>query len=517
MIDFETDKKEGAIHCKVINHEQFCMEKIPAPCGIVIFGASGDLSHRKLLPGLFHLFKTRLLPKEFFILGYARSTWTDTLFREKISSGLKARGETDGSIREFLEHVYYRSGPYGDPAAFQALEASLKELGNKHGTKEKILFHIATPPDVYQVVVTSLMRSGILQKGFRTSNVVIEKPFGNDLSSAQQLNSLLHEALIEEQIFRIDHYLGKETVQNIMMFRFANSIFEPIWNRNNIDHVQITAAETLGVEHRAGYYERSGNLRDMFQNHMFQLLAMVAMEPPIVFDEHHYREEKVKVVKSIRPLPAGKISDFVVRGQYGRGKINGKEVPAYRDEEGVDPGSGTETFVAMKLCIDNWRWEGVPFYLRSGKRLGRQVTEIAVQFKHVPHSMFPFLNSDQFAPNVLTFRIQPDEGISLCFEAKHPGPKFCMATLGMEFNYGDVFPEAPMDAYERLLLDAMQDDPTLFVRQDMIDLSWKFVTSILNDWEQSSVEKVHSYEAGSWGPVEAHQLIEKDGRKWRAL
>src|SRR3972149_9438783 len=299
MIDFEADKKEGAINCTVINHEQFCMEKIPAPCGIVIFGASGDLSHRKLLPGLFHLFKTRLLPKEFFILGYARSTWTDVLFREKVSSGLKARGETDGSVRDFLEHVYYRSGTYGDPAAFQALEASLKELGNKHGTKEKLLFHIATPPDVYQVVVTSLMRSGILQKGFRTSNVVIEKPFGHDLSSAQQLNSLLHEALTEEQIFRIDHYLGKETVQNIMMFRFANSIFEPIWNRNNIDHIQITAAETLGVEHRAGYYERSGNLRDMFQNHMFQLLAMVAMEPPLVFDEHHYREEKVKVVKSI--------------------------------------------------------------------------------------------------------------------------------------------------------------------------------------------------------------------------
>ncbi|MBI4431472.1 MAG: glucose-6-phosphate dehydrogenase [Candidatus Omnitrophica bacterium] len=493
------------------------MEKVPDPCGIVIFGASGDLTHRKLLPGLYHLFKAKLLPKDFFILGFARSPLTDTTFREEILAKLKTKGETDSPVqKEFLNHIYYRSGQYNDPGAFRTLDGILKEFGEKHGTKGKLLFHIATPPDVYQDVISGLKHAEIIKRTKET-DVIIEKPFGHDFDSAVQLNRSLHEALNEKQIYRIDHYLGKETVQNIMMFRFANSIFEPLWNRAHIDHIQITAAETLGVEHRAGYYEKSGNLRDMFQNHMFQLLALIAMEPPLLFDEHHYREEKVKVAKSIRPIPAGKIHDFVVRGQHGRGKWNGREVPAYRQEEGVDPKSQTETFVAMKLFIDNWRWEGVPFYLRSGKRLGHQATEIAVQFKQVPHSMFPFLHSDQFSPNVLTFRIQPDEGISLCFEAKHPGPKFCMATLGLEFNYKDVFHEPSMDAYERLLLDAMQGDPTLFVRQDMIDLSWEFVTSILKEWEKSQPAKFPNYEAGSWGPPEAHQLIEKDGRKWEIL
>ena len=517
MTDSGAGKKEGAMPLKVVTHDQFCTEKIPDPCGIVIFGASGDLTHRKLLPGLYHLFKAKLLPKEFFILGFARSPWTDATFREEILAKLKAKGETDGPLlKEFLEHIYYQSGQYNDPAAFQALEAHLKELEGKYETKGKLLFHIATPPDVYEGVITGLGHAGLVSL-LKRSDVVIEKPFGYDLDSARQLNGKLREVLNENQIYRIDHYLGKETVQNILLFRFANSIFEPLWNRAHIDHVQITAAETLGVEHRAGYYEKSGNLRDMFQNHMFQLLALVAMEPPLLFDEHHYREEKVKVAKSIRPIPAGKINEFVVRGQYGRGKLDGREVPSYREEEGVDSRSQTETFVAMKLFLDNWRWEGVPFYLRSGKRLGCPATEIAIQFKHVPHSMFPFLRSDQFSPNVLSFRIQPDEGISLCFEAKHPGPKFCMATLGLEFNYKDVFREASMDAYERLLLDAMQGDQTLFVRQDMIDLSWEFVTAILKEWEKPLAGKLPGYEAGSWGPREAHQLIEKDGRKWRDL
>ena len=508
--------QEPTVPLKIVTHDQFCTEKIPEPCGIVIFGASGDLTHRKLLPGLYHLFKTKLLPKAFFILGFARSDWTDAVFRKKITASLKSKGEADRSVKEFLKHVYYRSGQYKDPAAFKALNGILKEMGGKHKTRGKLLFHVATPPDVYQDVIGGLTRAGIIGSTKKT-DVIIEKPFGHDFDSARRLNRSLRKALSEEQIYRIDHYLGKETVQNIMMFRFANSIFEPLWNRHHIDHVQITAAETLGVEHRAGYYEKSGNLRDMFQNHVFQLLALVAMEPPILFDEHHYREEKVKLAGAIRPIPQGKVRDFVVRGQYGKGKINGEEVPAYRSERDVDPKSLTETFVGMKLFIDNWRWEGVPFYMRSGKRLGRQVTEIAVQFKHVPHSMFPFLRSDQFSPNVLTFRIQPNEGISLCFEAKHPGPKFCMATLGLEFNYNEVFQEPPMDAYERLLLDAMQGDPTLFVRQDMIDLSWNFVTSILREWGKSSPAELPAYTAGSWGPPDAHQLIERDGRKWRIL
>ncbi len=517
MIDSADDNKAGVMPLKVVTHDQFCVEDVPQPCGIVIFGASGDLAHRKLLPGLYHLFKANLLPKKFFILGFARSSLTDTHLREKILAGLAEKGDTDTPLqREFADHVYYRSGQYHDPAAFLALGAQLKELEERHGTREKLLFHIATPPDIYEDVIAGLGHAGLIGMT-KSADVIIEKPFGHDLDSARRLNGKLREVLHEDRIYRIDHYLGKETVQNILLFRFANSIFEPIWNRAHIDHVQIAAAETLGVEHRAGYYEKSGNLRDMFQNHMFQLLALVAMEPPLLFDQHHYRDEKVKVAKSIRPIPAGRIDEFVVRGQYGAGKLDGKEVSAYRGENGVDSQSQTETFVAMKLFLDNWRWEGIPFYLRSGKRLGRAVTEIAIHFKPVPHSMFPFLRSDQFAPNVLSFRIQPDEGISLCFEAKHPGPKFCMATLGLEFNYRDIFRQASMDAYERLLLDAMLGDQTLFVRQDMIDLSWNFVTTILKEWEKIPPTEFPDYAAGSWGPRAAHQLIEKDGRKWRAV
>ncbi len=508
----QQDPPQISAPVKVTLHQLFCMEATAAPCGIVIIGASGDLAHRKLLPGLYHLYKVKLLPKEFFILGAARSPGDDAGFRDQIEAAFKEKGETDGAtLRGFLEHVYYRSVQY---AQLGTLESPLKEFALKHATQGKLLFHIATPPEVYESAIASLSQAGLIGKG-KNAAVIIEKPFGYDLDSARRLNRLLLANLDESQIYRIDHYLGKETVQNILMFRFANSIFEPVWNRRYIDHVQITAAESIGIEHRAGFYEKAGNLRDVFQNHMFQLLSTVAMEPPVVLDQDQYRNEKLKVIRSLRPIPAEKLNEMVVRGQYGSGAIDGTPVAAYRQEEGVNPASTTETFVAMKLFIDNWRWEGVPFYLRSGKRLARGVTEIAIQFKQVPHSMIPAFPADQFSPNVLTFRLQPQEGISLSFEAKQPGTKFCMTTLDMAFNYKDVFRKSSMEAYERLLLDAMQGDQTLFVREDMNDLSWAFMTTILKGWEQSPPGNFPNYAAGSWGPREAQALIEKDGRAWR--
>lgn len=503
---------------KIVTHDKFCIESVPAPCGIVIFGASGDLSHRKLIPALFDLHKAKLLPKGFFILGFARSDSGDDIFRDDISKTLKEKGETDtAALDSFLKLIYYRKGQYADAGELNLLGETLKGLGEKHETKGNIIFYLATPPDLYQNTIFAMNEAGLIQEsnnGNPWTRVVIEKPFGRDFESARELNKELRKVLDETQIYRIDHYLGKETVQNILMFRFANSIFEPVWNHQYIDHVQITAAENLGVEHRAGYYEKAGVLRDMFQNHMLQLLALVAIEPPVRFNARQYRDEKERVVRSLRPVPLDKLNDFVVRGQYESGKINGETVPPYRDEHGVSKDSNIETFTAMKLFIDNWRWEGVPFYLRSGKRLENSATEIAVQFKTVPHSIFEFLEPSQYTPNVLSFRIQPDEGISLNFEAKHPGPKTCMATLNLRFNYKETFHEESMNAYVRLLLDCMQGDQTLFVRQDVIDLSWEFLSPILKAWEK---EPVPIYEAGSLGPQAGLDLIQKDGRFWRAL
>lgn len=504
---------------KVVPHKPFCDEKMPGPAGIVIFGASGDLAHRKLLPALFDLYRAQRLPKAFFIVGFARTSWTDKVFRDTVLGILKEKAKPDlPAQKKFVEHLYYKCGEYADDKALRELSIFLKELSARHHTRGNVIFHFATPPDVYCPLTQGLRRAGLIARkksGNPASRVVFEKPFGHDRRSAHQLNREILKILDEDQVYRIDHYLGKETVQNILMFRFANAIFEPLWNSHYIDHVQITAAETVGVEHRAGYYDKAGALRDMFQNHMFQLLTLIAMEPPREFSAEQYRNQKVKVAKSIRPIPKNKLREFVVLGQYGPGRIEGQKVIGYRKEKGVAPDSVTETFGAMKLFIDNPRWRGAPFYLRSGKRLASRATEITIQFKEVSRSIFKSMGIDRFSPNVLSFRIQPNEGICLSFEAKQPGPKICMASLNLAFNYKDVFKGDLGGAYERLLLDCLLGDQTLFVRQDMVEVSWAFIDTLLDGRERSSLKKFPNYAAGSWGPLEAQQLIEKDGRVWR--
>ncbi len=493
-------------------------EKKPAPCGIVIFGASGDLAHRKLLPALYDLYHDKRLPDNFFIMGISRRSWTDMDFRKEVFATLQEKKKPDTKKQEvFLRHFYSSMADSSDTDSFHALAVKLKELETKHKTKGNIIFYLAIPPGAYHDTILQMQKEGLIHPDKPEgpwTKIIIEKPFGHDLDSARALNHDIRQFLSEKQIYRIDHYLGKETVQNILLFRFANAIFEPLWNREYIDHVQITAAETLGVEHRAAYYDKAGALRDMFQNHMFQLLSLFAMEPPVNFTAEQYRDEKIKVFHGIRPIPEGKLSDYVVRGQYTNGIIDKKKVIGYREEEGVANNSKTETFVAMKLFIDNWRWQGVPFYLRSGKRLAKSATEVTIQFKKIPHSLFSALPVDAFAPNILSFRIQPDEGIALRFEAKTPGPDLCLSSLVLDFDYKSTFKMDLMGAYERLLLDCMLGDQTLFIREQMVDLSWGFITDILKRWEKSS-SKVPVYESGSWGPAEAMRLIEQDGRQWR--
>ena len=509
---------EAKAPLQILTHDEFCVEKVPDPCGIVIFGASGDLTHRKLIPALFNLYRAKLLPKGFFVIGFARTPGRDEDYRKNILETLREKQAADPALqKEFAERIYYLSGDYTDKSSLESLGNLLGDLDARHGCRENAIFYLATPPPVYGHLLRGLAGAGLIHAPHASpwSRVVIEKPFGHDAESAERLNREIKGFLDESQVYRIDHYMGKETVQNVLIFRFANTVFEPVWNRQYIDHVQITAAETLGVEHRAGYYDKAGALRDMFQNHMLQLLALTAMEPPVRFDADSYRDEKVKLLKSIRRIPMARMEEYAVRGQYAAGAMDGRKVCGYREEEGIQAGSTAETFVALKLFIDNWRWQGVPFYLRSGKRLKERVTEISIQFKNVPHSMFSSLGVEVLPANVLCLRIQPGEGISLGFEAKHPGPKLCMATLHLEFNYQDVFKIDPPEAYERLLLDCMQGDQTLFVRQDMSDVSWAWVTTILDYWKKTPPPRFPNYEAGSWGPGEADTLIQRDGRAWR--
>jgi len=474
--------------CKVIKKKKInsgesesYFPKPSKPTGIVIFGASGDLTRRKLLPSLFKLFQRDLLPDNFFILGVARTQMTDEEFRVNVENSIKEiKGKK--SLSDFLKSCYYLSGSYETAETYGKIFNRLKELEKRHSTQKNRIFYLAVPPNVYYPIIYRLSESGLANESFDSSNfarVIIEKPFGRDLESALELEERLLSSFKESQIYRIDHYLGKETVQNILMFRFANSIFEQVWNNRFVDHVQITVAEDIGVEHRAGYFDRTGLLRNMYQNHILQMLAFVTMEAPASFDAEKVRDEKVKILRAIRPFPLDELHKWVVRGQYVSGEINGVKVPGYTEEVGISKDSKTETFIAMKLMIDNWRWNGVPFYLRSGKRLPRKVSEIAIVFKRVPHSMFPNIPVEELEPNTLVINIQPDEGIALNIQAKYPGARLCLETLSMEFKYKDVFNLRPLDAYERLLLDCMLGDQTLFIRSDDIKASWELLTPVL--------------------------------------
>jgi glucose-6-phosphate 1-dehydrogenase len=487
---------------------------------MVIFGASGDLTKRKLIPALHNLVIEHLLPSDFAVIGISRTEMSDDDFRQKTKEDLRefATGDVDEKTVEWLlPRLSYVTGELQEPATFEKLGSRLKEADERWGTKGCYLFYLAIPPSQFEIAVQQLGESGLAKEAEdKWRRVVIEKPFGHDLESARALNRSILTVLDERQIYRIDHYLGKETVQNILAFRFANGIFEPVWNRRYVDHVQITVAETVGVEERGPYYEEAGALRDMVQNHLFQLLAIVAMEPPISFAAESVRDERVKVLCAIKPLTPEDVLHQAVRGQYGEGEMEGERVPAYRDEPRVKKDSAVETFVALELFVESWRWAGVPFYLRTGKHLPKRVTEIAVIFKPAPQRLFQQVGGAA-EPNALVMQIQPDEGISIRFVAKAPGQQIRLRSVEMDFSYGASFGVESADAYERLLLDAMLGDSTLFTRRDEVEAAWSLITPILDAYDHRFDEELPTYPAGTWGPEEATALIQQDGRRWRRL
>ncbi len=493
--------------------ESCLTEERPEPCIIVIVGASGDLTSRKIVPALFNLYLNNGLPNPFLILGCARTNLSTPEFRDRMKNALKTVDILDDSKWQvFSSSLYYHSIDYEEPSSFNAMAEYLRELNKKHGTKGNRIFYLAIPPSLYKSTAQMLGKAGLSQEGEGVNDwvrIVVEKPFGRDLDSAIDLDQSLHEHFREHQIFRIDHYLAKETVQNILMFRFANAIFEPIWNRRYIDHVSITAAESLGVEHRAGYYEQAGVLRDMFQNHMMQILALTAMDPPSLFEADRVRDEKVKVYRTMRPFPTDDLQGYLVLGQYSAGSIDGKQVPAYRDEPGINPDSLTPTFAMMKVFLDNWRWQGVPFYLTSGKRLAKKITEIVIQFKEVPHSMFRAILGEHITANRLILGIYPDEKISLTFQTKNPGARVCLRSVTMDFHYHQNYTGPILDAYEKVLLDCMLGDHMLFWRQDGVELCWSFLTPILKECETCGDRSklLLPYNSGTSGPDATKNLM----------
>ena len=498
------------------------LERTPESCTMVIFGASGDLTRRKLLPALYNLALDGLLPDGFAVVGFARSEMTDEQFRQEALEAVRefSRRPVDTALWDsFARSLFYTGAGSLNLEDFQRLAGLVARVDRERNTGSNRVFYLSVPPSAYSGIVQQLGASGLATRGQDASGwarIIIEKPFGRDLESARALNREVAEVFAEEQVYRIDHFLGKETVQNILVFRFANGIFEPIWNRRYIDHVQITAAESLGIEGRAGYYEDAGALRDMVENHMLQVLSLVAMEPPIAFEPRAVRDEKVKVLRAIRPLRGEDVARYTARGQYGPGWVDGREVPGYRQEPNVDPASITETFAALNLYVDNWRWAEVPFYLRTGKRLPKQTTEVAIHFKRAPLLLFrDMTDSDSLQPNVLAIRIQPKEGITLKFHAKVPGISVRIRSVNMDFLYDASFAVQPPTAYETLLLDCLLGDSTLFARRDEIEAAWSLVTDILNGWREMPPPNFPNYEAGSWGPREAQELMARDGRQWR--
>ncbi len=486
---------------------------------MVIFGASGDLTRRKLIPALYNLASQGLLSREFAVVGVARSPMTTEEARQKLSEDFKqfATGAIDQDLWEwFARHFYYAGGDFDDPATYDKLKETLAKVDKEHSTHENYFFYLATAPDYFGDIVERLSKVGLMaEDNGHWRRVIIEKPFGHDLDTAKALNQQLLKVVRETQIYRIDHYLGKETVQNILAFRFANGIFEPIWNRRYIDHVQISVAETVGVEKRGGYYDTAGALRDMVPNHIMQLITLTAMEPPISFEANAVRDEQAKILHALQPFTSEDVLSKTVRGQYGDGDMDNQRVPAYRSEEGVPPDSRTETFVAMKLLIDNWRWAGVPFYLRTGKRLPGRNTHVVIQFRRAPFMLFRETQVQDLMPNQLVLHIQPEEGISLRFAAKTPGPTMHLGEVDMDFEYSDYFGQTPSTGYERLLHDCMIGDATLFQRADMVEAGWNVVNPVLDVWKALPPRNFPNYPAGAWGPKESDELLEREGRRWR--
>jgi glucose-6-phosphate 1-dehydrogenase len=491
------------------------LARMPEPSAMVIFGGTGDLASRKLMPALYDLARQRLLPPAFAVVGVGRGQMTDAEHRAQLRGAVgehsRSRPIDEDVWRSFAERLFYVSVRAED--GYDDLRRRLDQLDRDRGTEGDRLFYLATPPAAYAGIVRSIGRHD-LRGSAGWARIVIEKPFGRDLATASALSQTLHEVFAEDEIFRIDHYLGKETVQNVLVLRFANSIFEPVWDRRYVDHVQITVAETLGVEERTEYYDRAGAMRDVVQNHLLQLMALVAMEPPVAFDANAVRDEKVKVLRATRPIREDEVAQRAVRGQYGSGFIEGEPVRGYHDLAEIPPESRTETFVGLKLFVDSWRWEGTPFYLRHGKRLPKRATEIAVQFRAVPHQLFSEGAREGLEPNTLVVRIQPEEGISLKFGAKVPVQGIRIRSVAMDFVYGASFLVDAPDAYETLILDALRGDATLFTRQDEVEEQWRLVDPVLAAWREAA-DPTPAYAAGTWGPTEADLFMARDGRRWR--
>ena len=487
------------------------------PCTVILFGASGDLAKRKVIPAMYDLAQHNSLGERYAIVGFARTPMTDESFRTTVGEAAKTISEV-GPIEparwnEFSSNLYYSSGEYGNPDSYTQLAKRLAEIDKEKNLGGNRLFYLSTPPEVYPDIVEQLGRAGLARSVNPNSwvRIIIEKPFGRDLASAKELNKIVLNVFDEKQVYRIDHYLGKDTVQNLLVLRFGNGIFEPLWNRNYVDHVQITAGETLGVERRGGFYETAGALRDMIQSHVLQLTSLMAVEPPASFDATAVRNEKLKILQSIRPYNLEMVAQSVVRGQYAPGNANGHKLAGYRDEPGVNPKSRTETFVAMRVLIDNWRWAGVPFYLRTGKRLAKRATEIMIQFRCAPHLVF---RDRDIEPNRLVLNIQPDEGISVSFGAKRPGTEMSIGNVTMNFSYREAFGGTSRSAYATLVNDCLRGDATLFDRGDSVEAAWSIVDPILDVWSAARTGTVPAYPANTWGPKESDQLLERDGRQW---
>jgi len=487
------------------------------PTVLVIFGCMGDLTWRKLAPALYNLLLSRLLPDHFSVIGLDMKPASADAFRQRLEDGVKTFCEcgdiNEDTWRQFSREFVFLSGDFGSADTYKELSRQLDACEKSFARKPQVVYYLATPPDIMETIARGIGGANLCQERERT-RIVVEKPFGHDLASAKELNATLTKIFEEVQIYRIDHYLGKETVQNLLAFRFANALFEPIWNRRYIDHVQITVAEKVGVEHRGAYYEHAGALRDMIQNHVMQILTLIAMEPMVSFDADEVRNKKVDVLRAIRPIREDQVADYAVRGQYGPGWIQGQKVPGYRAEPGVSPNSYIETYAALKLFVDNWRWQDVPFYLRTGKRLVERVSEVIIQFKPVPHQAFPRTAVQSWQANRLMIHIQPHEGIILEFQAKQPGIAHHLSPVKMHFSYQETFKIRSPEAYETLLMDVMAGDATLFMRADQVETSWSILAPILNEWASATPVEFPNYSAGTWGPGPAEELIARDGRSW---